>query len=126
MFNYVFFVTGKATQAKVVKDVQVRLVGDSGLNSTGRLEVLYKGVWGTVCKYNFDKNDADVICRQLGFPYAISWDARSYGKGFGKIWLNDVNCNGRETSIASCHHNGWGINKCEHKQDAGLTCYDSM
>lgn len=44
----------------------VRLAG--GDSTSGRVEILYHGVWGTVCNDFFDANDnaAKVICRMLG------------------------------------------------------------
>lgn len=33
----------------------------------GRLEVKYKGEWGTVCANDFENIDAEVACRQLGY-----------------------------------------------------------
>ena len=53
--------------------VQIRLVDGihkSWKNTTrdGRVEILSNGEWGTICDVGFDKQDADVICRQLGFP----------------------------------------------------------
>ena len=109
-------------ETEAEKAVQVRLVGDSGLKSIGRLEVSYGGVWGTVCNNSFDQHDADVVCQQLGFQYANSYG--TYGNGSGPIWLSNVQCNGDESSIVVCRHDGWGVNNCKHNQDVGITCQD--
>ena len=51
----------------------MRLVGSVKLNMTeGRLEICVNDHWGTVCNDGandvFDRNAAEVVCRQLGFP----------------------------------------------------------
>uniref|UniRef100_A0A8D0V309 Macrophage scavenger receptor 1 n=2 Tax=Sus scrofa TaxID=9823 RepID=A0A8D0V309_PIG len=40
----------------------------------------------------------------------------------GPIWLNDVFCFGRESSIEECNIRQWGVRTCSHAEDAGVTC----
>ena len=48
------------------RDGAARLVG--GQNSgEGTVEICYSRVWGSVCDDNWDRNDATVVCQQLGF-----------------------------------------------------------
>ena len=100
----------------------VRLV-NGPTSYEGRVEVYHNGEWGTVCDDEWDLNDTQVVCRQLGYDLAI--DARSgayYGQGSGQIWLNSVTCVGDESTIEDCLHDGWGVHDCTHSKDAGVKC----
>ena len=86
----------------------------------GRVEVYYNDEWGTVCDNGWDFNDAQVVCRQLvyGPPIAARVEAY-YGQGCVRIWLDNLNCTGNESTIGECSHAGWGMHNCGPFQDAG-------
>ena len=93
------------------------------LRTEGRVEVYYQGLWGTVCHNGWIIEDANVICRQLGYPSASqAWRYAHFGEGSGPILLDDVGCNGDESNIDQCDHSGWFNNNCRHNYDAGVTC----
>ncbi|XP_036818483.1 lysyl oxidase homolog 3B isoform X2 [Oncorhynchus mykiss] len=105
--------------------LQFRLVGYPRKHNEGRVEVFYKGEWGTICDDDFSLSNANVLCRQLGFVSATGWThSAKYGKGQGKIWLDNVQCNGGEKSIDLCKSRGWGNSDCTHDEDAGVVCKD--
>ena len=105
----------------------IRLV-DGSTSYEGRVEVYHNGEWGTVCDDGWDLNDAQVVCRQLGYDLTNSTiDIRGsaqYGQGSGQILLNNVNCLGNESTIEDCSHDGWGVHDCIHSKDAGVRCAD--
>ncbi|XP_049595983.1 lysyl oxidase homolog 3B isoform X2 [Syngnathus scovelli] len=105
--------------------LKVRLAGFPRKHNEGRVELFYKGEWGTVCDDDFSIANANVLCRQLGFVEATGWThSAKYGKGQGKIWLDNVQCGGGESSISACKSRGWGNSDCTHDEDAGVVCKD--
>ena len=105
-------------------NVTVRLINGS-TQYEGRVEVYYNGEWGTVCDDEWDLNDTEVVCRQLGYGPAIAARRSAiYGEGNGTIWLDDLNCVGTESNIGHCSHFGWGRHNCNHFEDAGIKCAD--
>uniref|UniRef100_A0A8C9U7J7 Lysyl oxidase homolog n=1 Tax=Serinus canaria TaxID=9135 RepID=A0A8C9U7J7_SERCA len=114
-----------AQRAPDVPKIQLRLAGQKRKHNEGRVEVFYSGEWGTVCDDDFSIHAAHVVCRELGYVEAVSWlPGSKYGKGEGKIWLDNVHCTGRESSLAGCGSNGWGVSDCKHTEDVGVLCSD--
>ena len=101
----------------------MRLQGTLSRNGAGRVEILYKGYWGTICDDGWDMKDAKVVCHQLGYQDVARTLQRSeISSGSGHIWLVAVACTGEEKNLTSCYHNGWGVHSCSHSQDAGVEC----
>ena len=104
----------------------LRLQGPSSANGTGRVEILYRSWWGTICDNSWDIKDAIVACRQLGYKNGVMQPQGALvPRGSGQIWLDSVNCSGSEQNLTSCTHSGWGNNNCSHRQDAGVKCSNS-
>ena len=91
---------------------------------SGRVEIFSPNFgWGTVCDNSWSITDSNVVCRQMGFTGAIATKgAAYYGEGSGPILLVNVRCNGKESYIWDCSHNGWTKHACTHMEDAGVEC----
>ncbi|GAB0095519.1 Peptidase S1 domain-containing protein [Sergentomyia squamirostris] len=101
--------------------IEVRLIGGQ-TNLEGRVEIKYRQIWGTVCDDDFNIEEANVMCRSLGF-YGPSYVMKNtFGPGTGIIWLDQVDCIGNETSIEQCSHWHWGEHNCAHSEDVGIRC----
>ncbi|XP_039906988.1 scavenger receptor cysteine-rich domain-containing group B protein [Simochromis diagramma] len=112
--------TTTTTQTRVTSAIRV-INGNSSCQ--GRVEVLYKNVWGTVCDDDWDMPNAKVVCRQLGCGAPIAAKSNAYfGHGSGPILLDNVECSGFELELSQCFHLGWGQHNCGHHEDAGVIC----
>ncbi|XP_041455891.1 deleted in malignant brain tumors 1 protein-like [Lytechinus variegatus] len=100
----------------------IRLVNGPD-DRSGRVEILFKQQWGTICHDGWDNADAAVVCRSLGLGnegYARTYAA--FGEGTGDVILANLRCTGEETDLMACPSTGPLNNRCLHFQDAGVVC----
>ncbi|XP_028407309.1 galectin-3-binding protein A-like [Dendronephthya gigantea] len=102
--------------------VSVRLQGPLNGTGTGRVEVFFRGYWGTICDNGWDMRDTRVICRQLGYPDSVRTLKRNEApSGSGQIWFSYLSCSGEEQNITSCSYR-WDYPYCSHYADVGVKC----
>uniref|UniRef100_A0A8C5R8V2 SRCR domain-containing protein n=1 Tax=Leptobrachium leishanense TaxID=445787 RepID=A0A8C5R8V2_9ANUR len=101
---------------------ELRLAGGS-TECEGRVEVKHQGEWGTVCNDYWNViNNAAVVCRQLGCSDSLAIPTSSFGRGSGRIWMDDVRCTGTESALRDCPRHPWGLHNCDHSEDVGVLC----
>ncbi|KAI4820105.1 hypothetical protein KUCAC02_028097, partial [Chaenocephalus aceratus] len=82
----------------------VRLLGGTGLCS-GRLEVNSDPSdpsWSSVCEADFDQQDAQVVCRQLGCGAPSVLQGALYGEGEAPMGTKEFQCGGHESALLDC------------------------
>ena len=96
-----------------------RLVGGSVTNE-GHVEVFRDGEWQSLCDDSWDTREGDVVCRQLGYAYAIKVVGNAlFGEGINGQWKTQFECLGTEGSVEDCYNLP---RPCSHKEDAGVIC----
>ena len=122
------------------EDGDMRL-GASVHTHTGNVEICHKEEWRFVCDDGFGEEEAKVVCGHLSNdndtdvpalpaytlsywnPYASDWDSwNDPDLGDDKFWLDDLECEGTETSLAECAHREWGEYNCGASERAGVWC----
>ena len=104
-------------------DAEIRLHNSSN-EQEGIVEIMYQGIWGTICDDGWDNIDATVVCKQLGFESGIKRKLqRPVISNPNPVWLKKVKCLGSEKKLSHCIHSGVGnVGNCSHEHDAGVKC----
>ena len=94
-------------------------------NGVGIVNVRINGQWGGVCEDTVGINEADVICRQLGFEQGaenVINGQKTYDDN--PILLFDMKCNGDENHISECTFEDHAAHNhaCNDIQKAGIKC----
>uniref|UniRef100_A0A8K9UXE2 SRCR domain-containing protein n=1 Tax=Oncorhynchus mykiss TaxID=8022 RepID=A0A8K9UXE2_ONCMY len=99
----------------------VRLVDGAGLCS-GRVEVKSNQSWASVCEADFDRQDAEVVCRDVGCGAPAALQGGLYGEGEGQTWDKEFQCKGNESLLLDCDTSDRENNTCLPGNAVGLTC----
>ncbi|XP_042070124.1 CD5 antigen-like [Haplochromis burtoni] len=99
----------------------VRLLNGSSLCS-GRLEVKSNQSWSSVCEADFDQQDAEVVCRELGCGPPSVLQGALYGEVEAPVWSKEFQCGGHESALLDCRSSGSARNSCSPGKAVGLTC----
>ncbi|XP_071486157.1 CD5 antigen-like [Diadema antillarum] len=105
----------------------VRLMGGH-VSHEGRVEVYHNSQWATVCDDSWDLQDAHVVCRQLGFPEALTATTHAFfGRGdSSQAIITPISCLGSESELLECSYSEDLISFCGHYEDAGVLCSDGI
>ncbi|KAK6324457.1 hypothetical protein J4Q44_G00037990 [Coregonus suidteri] len=100
----------------------VSLVDGDGLCS-GRVEVKSNQSWASVCEADFDQQDAEVVCGELGCGAPAALQGGLYGEGEeGQTWDKEFQCKGNESLLLDCDTSDRKNNTCLPGNAVGLTC----
>jgi len=78
-----------------------------------------------VCDDYWGRNDAKVVCRELGFSGVVTYKKRSY---FGRVpddfVMDNVHCTGNEARLHDCRHRD--VHNCRGHEGAGVICRSNL
>lgn len=96
----------------------ITLVGGES-DREGRVEIYYKGIWGTVCE-TLSHVEASYVCRNLGFLGGVSAGNGFFGAGSGPFWNLNVTC--LHTHYCDAVKPVITPGKCDHNTDFAVIC----
>ncbi|KAJ2949950.1 hypothetical protein O0L34_g11275 [Tuta absoluta] len=110
--------------AKAVPDI--RLVDGPSILA-GRVQILHRGQWRSVCtnSRNWTVSDMETACRQLGFMGGsfYNWMDRQPGRR-ARLLFEEPKCRGTEYDMFQCDWNSrqLGSGVCDYHPDLGIQC----
>ncbi|XP_067433397.1 scavenger receptor cysteine-rich type 1 protein M130-like isoform X4 [Thunnus thynnus] len=103
----------------------VRLVNGTSLCS-GRLEVKSEQSWSSVCEADFDQQDAELVCRELGCGAPSVLQGVLYGEAESPMWTKEFQCGGHESALLDCRRSDSARSTCSPDKAVGLTCSEPV
>ncbi|KAM9305403.1 scavenger receptor cysteine-rich domain-containing protein DMBT1-like [Gastrophryne carolinensis] len=98
----------------------VRLVG-RGNRCAGVVEMNHRGKWVVISGDSWSLEDGAVACRELNCGHIITAETKTVHSN-GEYWLNNVMCEGGESSLQYCSPESWKISDPGEKEAATVLC----
>ncbi|XP_050685207.1 lysyl oxidase homolog 2B [Leptidea sinapis] len=99
---------------------RIKLMGGQ-TSLEGNVYINHAGRWGAICDDSWDHAAAQVVCRMFN-KTGVATHGGQYGEAIEKFWMDDVVCEGYETSLSKCIFSGWGSSDCNPSEAAGVKC----
>uniref|UniRef100_A0A3B3D9R3 SRCR domain-containing protein n=1 Tax=Oryzias melastigma TaxID=30732 RepID=A0A3B3D9R3_ORYME len=117
--------SSSSAQINITCSESIRLVnGDN--RCSGRLEVKSNNSWSIVCEDDFDQQDAEVVCRELGCGAPSVLQGAVYGETEAPEWSREFLCEGHESALLHCKSSSSSQKFCSSGKAVELTCSVSL
>jgi len=120
--RYVYDTTSTTTSSpSPAPSTRIELIGGDGYRYGNVYATNSNGYFGPVCDDDWGSNEANVVCRQLGFSSGTYHTGSYYvTPSTSKFAMDDVVCSGSEKNLQDCKYNlndNCGVDEC-----AGVHC----
>ncbi|XP_063321491.1 scavenger receptor cysteine-rich type 1 protein M160 [Pelmatolapia mariae] len=104
------------------------LKNKGGYPCEGYLEVYHNNIWGFVGDKHWDKNTEKVVCKSThcGEPVENSVTDIPKPSKHSTIWLNELKCEGDESTLWECKHPGWNYSDYSRVTVKKITCSSNI
>ncbi|XP_070210443.1 uncharacterized protein [Littorina saxatilis] len=81
------------------------------------------GQWGTICADHWSNDEANAVCRQLGYLHGLR-NTSAGGRVFPHV-LHDMRCEVNVTSLQQCTSQAVRSDVCQNRRSAAVDCTNS-
>ena len=99
----------------------VRLVNGTS-ECSGRVEVKSNQSWVSVFEGDFDQQDTEVVCRELGCGAPSVLQGELYGEVNATMWTEEFQCEGNDSALLDCGTSNSTRNTSSPDATIRLTC----
>merc|ERR1711953_138466 len=104
------------------RDYRIELRGGDGVSYGNVYAVNRLGTFGPVCDDEWGSDEANTVCRQLGFDYGRHYKESHFGVVPSAFAMDNVQCGSRTNILQECSYST--SDGCGGSEGAGVRCYN--